>query len=209
MPEFSLRPRRQELPSLPPHPPPILSPLLEQLSAQYGIDDISLLDLRTLDPPSALGDNLIMLIGTARSEKHVHAVADRLCRWLRSEPYKLSPSADGLIGQNELKIRLKRRAKRMRIRAMSAAATPEAELDDGTTTSWVCVNLGEVDGGVLPKQREQRMFVGFGSSHAGSNLVVQIFTVEKRAQVDLEKLWMGILERAREGGEADENGEGF
>lgn len=191
---------RQKLPELPIAPPAILQPLLEYVSKDLGIDDISMLDLRALDPPPALGSNLIMIIGTARSEKHLHVSADRCCRWLRSD-HNMRPFADGLLGRNEMKLKLRRKAKRSRLlSAVGAKDTGNGEADDGIRTGWVCVNLGRVPDGELPEDVEkvQRAegFVGFGSRSQGANIVVQLMTEEKRGDVDLEKLWTGILKRA-------------
>jgi hypothetical protein len=164
------------------------------------MDDLTILDLRSLDPPPALGANLLMIIGTARSEKHLHVSADRLCRWLRST-YGLRPYADGLLGRNELKLKMRRKAKRSRLlSAVGAKATADSEVDDGIRTGWVCVNVGRVEGGELPKseeetRREERI-VGFGTQTTGSNVVVQMMTEEKRGDVDLENLWEEVLQRA-------------
>jgi len=192
---------RQRLPDLPIHPPPILQPVLKHISVELGMDDLSLLDLRTLDPPPALGANLLMLIGTARSEKHLHVSADKLCRWLRSE-YKMTPYADGLLGRNELKLKMKRRAKRSRLlSAVGSKSTAEGEIDEGIRTGWVCVNLGRVEGGELPedvaKAQRQEGIVDFGARTDGCRIVVQLMTEEKRGEIDLEKLWTGILNRAQ------------
>ena len=192
---------RQKVPEVPEHPPSILQPLIEHVSIELGIDDISLLDLRSLDPPPALGANLLMIIGTARSEKHLHVSADRLCRWLRST-YKMSPYADGLLGRNELKLKMRRKAKRSKLlSAVGAKATGDGEIDDGIRTGWVCVNLGRVDGGELPESKEkvQRAegIVGFGARTEGCNVVVQMMTEEKRSHIDLEKLWVDMLNRAK------------
>lgn len=193
---------RQRLPDLPLNPPALLQPILDHVSVDLGLDHLSLLDLRTLDPPPALGANTIMLVGTARSEKHLHVSADRLCRWLRST-HRLSPFADGLLGRNELKLKLRRKAKRSRLlSAVGAKETSAADLDDGIRTGWVCVNVGKVEGGLLPEQeelaaRETKDFVGFGGQTDGSRIVVQMMTEEKRGQIDLETLWNGILRRAK------------
>jgi len=193
-PEREARPLsdRQQIPNLPESPPPILQPLLQQISVDLGLDSLTLLDLRKLDPPPALGANLIMVIGTARSEKHLHVSADRLCRWLRST-YKLRPDADGLLGRNELKLKLKRKSKRAKL----LGKTMEDNGDDVVRTGWVCIDVGVVDGAEnsTPSVAEPEGFVGFGRRTDGVRIVVQMMTQEKREEMDLEKLWTGILKR--------------
>lgn len=203
---------RQTIPDLPAHPPDLLGPLLNHISRDLGLDDLTLLDLRSLDPPPALGGNLLMILGTARSEKHLHVSADKLCRWLRTS-YKLRPYADGLLGRNELKLKMRRKAKRSRLlSAVGAKPTGETEIDDGIRTGWVCVNVGRVEGGELPEQVEkvQRAegVVGFGARTEGCSVVVQMLTEEKREELDLEKLWMDMLGRARREKERGRDGEG-
>jgi len=200
---------RQRIPNLPAHPPPVLESLLHNLSIDQGMDDLTLLDLRALDPPPALGTNLLMLLGTARSEKHLHVAADRLCRWLRTE-HKISPFADGLLGRNELKLKLRRRAKRTRLMSggVGGATASDVDLEEGIRTGWVCVNIGRVQGGELPeqaKEREERSkeVVGFGKQEDGCNVVVQMMTEEKRGEIDLERLWMGMLRRQGKERETD------
>lgn len=167
------------------------------------MDDLSLLDLRSLDPPPALGANLLMIVGTARSEKHLHVSADKLCRWLRSDPFYLTPFADGLLGRNELKLKLRRRAKRLRLMTgIGVKAAADTELEEGIRTGWVCVNVGRVEGGELPDQaagvhQRDAQVVGFGTRVGGSSIVVQLMTEEKRGEIDLERLWTGILNRSR------------
>ncbi|KAJ5940276.1 hypothetical protein N7516_000444 [Penicillium verrucosum] len=182
------------LPQIPDDSPEMLSSLLEYTYKDLGLDGLKLFDLRGLEIPAALGANVIMIIGTARSVKHLNVSADRLCRWLRSQ-YKLSPYADGLLGRNELKIKLRRKAKRAR--AASAAGAMVDEKDDGITTGWICVNAGMVDKGATTTQLSDVGIEGFGNLDLGTSVVVQIFTEEKRADVDLDGLWEATL--AREG----------
>lgn len=182
------------LPQIPEDSPEMLSTLLEYTYKDLGLDGLKLFDLRGLEIPAALGANVIMIIGTARSVKHLNVSADRLCRWLRSQ-YKLSPYADGLLGRNELKIKLRRKAKRAR--AASAAGAMVDEKDDGITTGWICVNAGMVDKGATTTQLSDVGIEGFGNLDLGTSVVVQIFTEEKRADVDLDGLWEATL--AREG----------
>jgi Ribosomal silencing factor during starvation len=233
---------RQLIPDLPEKSPSILSPMLSYLSVKSGLDNLTILDLRSLDPPPALGANLLMIIGTARSVKHLNVSADRFCRWLRSN-HKLRPFADGLLGRNELKLKLRRKARRAKLAASVGNTMYEkgGGADDGITTGWICVNVGQVEDGIVEDAREQGevtpesvkeqgveavaeggskeggfsdmvegaameeeeeyenpetssedqddAYIGFGSRPTAPRIVVQMFTEEKRAELDLEGLW--------------------
>jgi Ribosomal silencing factor during starvation len=275
---------RQLIPNLPDDPPLILPPMLEYLSVDTGLDDLTLLDLRSLDPPPALGANLLMIIGTARSVKHLNVSADRFCRWLRSN-YKLRPYADGLLGRNELKLKLRRKARRAKLAASVGNTMYEKSggVDDGITTGWICVNVGQVEDGLLKNTAEQGEivaeqgiqeeqdaavvmeeqdedvankeaddeamaeastsqedisheaaapsntepeeeeylnpdpsaddqddgYIGFGSRSNAPRIVVQMFTEEKRAELDLEGLWQDrSSRRARKADIANDDAEG-
>jgi Ribosomal silencing factor during starvation len=187
---------------------------LHNLYQTLGLDAITVLDLRHLtSPPPALGANLIMILATARSIKHLNVSADRFCRWCRAT-YKLRPYADGLLGRNELKLKLRRRARRQRLAASVGNTVDGNERglgrDDGITTGWICVNLGPVDEVEVSADSDQEAasteidgqeeeeeeyqnpassFVGFGSRSTAPRIVVQMFTEEKRAEMDLEGLW--------------------
>ena len=202
---------RQMLPSLPHDPPPLLQPIIEHLSMNVGLDNLLLLDIRKVDPPPALGASLLMLIGTARSEKHLHVSADRFCRWLRTF-HKLSPYADGLLGRNELKLKLKRKARRAKLLS-SVGSSDDGNADEGIRTGWVCVNVGsieEIDGGEQGKTIIDG-FIDFGGQYKGANLVVQMLTEEKREELDLEGLWGGFLARQqrKEAREAEKQQQGM
>jgi hypothetical protein len=178
--------RQQQIPPVPENSPAIMGDLLQNLSVEIGLDDLALIDLRGRDPPSALGGNVIMVIGTARGIKHLNVSADRFCRWLRST-YKLQPFADGLLGRNELKIKLRRKTRKARI-AGSTGSTVSSS-DDGITTGWICVNAGLVDDPGAETLARQGVFEGFGKIQSGTRIIVQMFTEEKRALMDLEQLW--------------------
>lgn len=192
------------IPEIPENSPEMLPVLLEYTYKDLGLDDLKLFDLRSLEVPAALGANVIMIIGTARSVKHLNVSADRLCRWLRSK-YRLSPHADGLLGRKELKIKLRRKAKRAR--AAANAGTMIDEKDDGITTGWICVNAGVVDKDVVRAELSESGFEGFGQVDTGTSVVVQIFTEEKRADIDLESLWQGTLDRTERKRLQDESAE--
>lgn len=184
---------RQRLPELPPDPPPLLQPILEHISIDLGLDDLYLFDLRELDPPPALGANLLVILGTARSERHLHVSADRFCRWLRTA-HKLTPYADGLMGRGELKQKMRRKARRARI--LSRVGSSERyNQDDGLTTGWICVNVGTIEDGKGASEEylEPDGFVGFGEKVGGAKVVIQMLTEEKRMELDLEELWENML----------------
>ncbi|KAL8760938.1 MAG: hypothetical protein Q9184_002906 [Pyrenodesmia sp. 2 TL-2023] len=171
--------------------------MLEHISVDLGLDDLSLLDLRDIDPPPALGANLMMIIGTARSEKHLHVSADRFCRWLRTT-HKLSPYADGLLGRGELRLKLKRKNRRARM-LNSVGASDTSNTDDGIRTGWVCVNIGTIEDGRIADHTDVDLrdddFVGFSEDSSGVRVVVQMLTEEKRDELDLETFWGQALGR--------------
>ncbi|KAI5306212.1 ATPase synthesis protein 25 mitochondrial [Ascosphaera pollenicola] len=169
--------------------------ILHQLSNTLGVDDLALFDLRDMDPPPALGANLVMIMGTVRSFKHLNSSSDRFCRWLRKE-YKLRPGADGLLGRQELKLKLRRKARKAKL-ASSVGATIQ-DLDDGIVTRWICINAGSIEDG-RPASEIPRTpgFVGFGTQSPTCQLVVQLMTEDKRAELDLETLWGGLLRNRR------------
>lgn len=136
-----------------------------------------------------------MIIGTARSEKHLHVSADRFCRWLRRD-HGLRANAAGLLGRNELKIKLRRKMKRMKMLANVGGREPEGNIDDGIRTGWICCTLGKME--AHPEDTEMpgadvENFIGFRDVKPGVNVVVQMFTEEKRVEIDLETLWGGVL----------------
>ena len=186
---------RQQIPELPPDPPPLLKPMLEHISIDLGLDDLTIFDLRKIDPPPALGAKLLMILGTARSEKHLHVSADRFCRWLKVT-YKLSPYADGLLGRGELKLKLKRKARRARLLS-NVGSSETSNADDGLRTGWICVNVGRIEDGRKDDQnaKEQEGYVGFGGESGGAKVVIQMLTEEKREELDLEDLWGKMLRR--------------
>ena len=195
VPEVSLA-ERQRLPDIPEDAPGRVKEVLERLSLDIGLDHLQLIDLRSLDPPPAIGAGVMMVVGTARSEKHLHVSADRFTRWLRSA-YKLNPRADGLLSRNELKIRLKRRAKKAKLLG-SVGASPKVDEDDGTRVGWVCVDAGLLEPSLAEeKSLDDLGVIGFGTVTDGTKLIVQMMTEDKRREVDLETLWEKAFDRQR------------
>ncbi|KAH8885516.1 hypothetical protein GQ53DRAFT_751205 [Thozetella sp. PMI_491] len=182
------------LPEVPNDAPKVVKPLLKFVSEDLGMDNLELLDLRDLDPPAALGPDLIMLFGTSRSERHLHVSAGRLVQWLRGRG--VHADADGLLGRNELKTRLRRKARKEKLLGTNGVTRGG---DDGISTGWVCVNMGTIGRSVAehtivgPDGRT----AGFGALNLGSTVVVQLLTESRREELGLERLWNGILKRSR------------
>ncbi|EFX05498.1 hypothetical protein CMQ_3567 [Grosmannia clavigera kw1407] len=200
------------LPAIPTGAPAMMEPLLTFAAHDLGLDGLQLLDLRQLEPAAALGPDLLMVFGTARSERHLHVSADRLVRWLRR--YGIHATADGLLGRNELKIKLRRKARRAKLLGNNTFAAQlggggEPAVDDGISTQWVCLNAGTIgrageEGGVVDAAGRT---TGFGSVlRSGTTVVVQMFTEAKRRQLDLETLWTRTLSRSLRRKEEEEGG---
>ncbi|KAK4227187.1 ATPase synthesis protein 25, mitochondrial [Podospora fimiseda] len=181
------------LPDIPEGAPKLFEPLLKYVSDELGLDDLTLLDLREMDPPPAMGPDVIMVFGTARSERHLHVSADRLVRWLRGRG--ISAKADGLLGRNQLKTKLKRIARKAKM--MGTSGVPRGG-DDGISTGWICVNLGTVGGSSQEAEMmldEEGRPTGFGVPQLGTTIVVQMMTEGRREDLDLETLWENLLKK--------------
>lgn len=185
----------QPLPKIPEDAPAVLEPMLKYVFEDMGLDDLALLDLRDLDPPAALGPNLFMLFGTARSERHLHISAGRFVRWLR-KGHKIDARADGLIGAGELRTKLRRLRKKAKLMGTNASVVPRG--DHGISTGWICVNFSAEDGltGTSASFDDSGRMSGFGASETGTTVVAQCMTESRRHELDLETLWQGILKRS-------------
>ncbi|KAJ0338787.1 hypothetical protein COL154_012046 [Colletotrichum chrysophilum] len=183
------------LPELPESPPAILEPLMKYVYEEMGLDELSLLDLRAMDPPPALGPNLLMLFATARSERHLHVSSSRLVKWLR-HTHRIESNADGLIGPGELKTKLRRMRRKAKLLGSSATITPGG--DDGISTGWICVNLGTLGAkyGEGAHFDAEGNMSGFGAPVSGTTIVVQVMTDARRKELDLERLWSQQLIRS-------------
>lgn len=186
------------LPTVPEDSPALLGTMIKYIYEDMGLDSLSLLDLRDLDPPASLGPNLIMLFGTARSERHLHVASGRFVRWVRRN-YRVPARAEGLIGAGELKTKLRRLRKKAKLMGQNTAMVPGG--DNGISTGWVCVNFRALDNPDGHNQTEETRFdesgaiSGFGAAEGGTTIVVQCMTEARRAELELETLWKGILRR--------------
>lgn len=183
-----------DLPKVPEDAPEVIEPMIKYIFEDMGLDDISLLDLRDLDPPAALGPNLIMLFATARSERHLHISSGRFQRWLRKQ-HKIDARADGLIGPGELRTKLRRLRKKAKLMGTNTAIVPGG--DNGISTGWVCVHFSSRGDSINESASfdDSGRFSGFGAPQTGITVVVQCMTEARRQELDLETLWQKVLKR--------------
>lgn len=184
-----------ELPKVPDDAPEVIGPMIKYIFEDMGLDDISLLDLRDLDPPAALGPNLIMLFGTARSERHLHISSGRFVRWLRRN-HDIAAKADGLIGPGELRTKLRRLRKKAKLLGTNTAIIPGG--DNGISTGWVCVRFSSKGASTNEAASfdDSGRFSGFGAPQTGTTVVIQCMTEARRGELDLERLWQGIFKKS-------------
>ncbi|OAR00224.1 hypothetical protein LLEC1_03040 [Akanthomyces lecanii] len=186
---------QQELPVAPEGAPAVVEPMMKYIFEDMGLDDLALFDLRELDPHAALGPNLIMVFGTARSEKHLHVSAGRFVRWIRKH-HQFEAKADGLIGAGELRTKLRRLRKKAKLMGTNANIIPRG--DNGISTGWICVSFN-TDDGVSDADANfdaTGRMAGFDAGAAGTTIVVQCMTEARRQELDLEALWEGMLKRS-------------
>ncbi|KAF3317665.1 ATPase synthesis protein 25 mitochondrial [Orbilia oligospora] len=125
----------EQMPDLPPNPPKNLDTLLNYLIKELSLSKIKIMDLRDLDPTPALGANTVMLITTARSERHMTIASDKCARYMRGILDGSEIYADGLIGRGETRLRERRERRKGKRRT--------AEDEEAMRVGWVCVNSGQ------------------------------------------------------------------
>ncbi|KAK6531125.1 ATPase synthesis protein 25 mitochondrial [Arthrobotrys megalospora] len=125
----------EQMPDLPPNPPENLDALLNYLIKDLSLSKIKIMDLRDIDPTPALGPNTIMILTTARSERHMTIASDKCCRFMRGILEGTEIYADGLIGRGEIKLRERRERRKGKRRT--------AEDEEAMRVGWICVNSGQ------------------------------------------------------------------
>jgi hypothetical protein len=189
---------KDDVPALPNPPhgaPTMLEPIVKHLYEEMGLDDLAILDLRAIDPPPALGPNLLMVLGTARSKRHLHASTGMFVHWIKKH-HGILASADGLILPSEQKIKLRRLRRKATRMGGNAMALPGWE--DAIATEWICVNLGTVgkNAGEAATFDDGGRLSGFGTEALGTTIVVQVMTEKRRQEVDLESMWTTSLKKS-------------
>ncbi|RDA89353.1 hypothetical protein CP532_6123 [Ophiocordyceps camponoti-leonardi (nom. inval.)] len=190
------KPHEVSLPQPPEDAPSLLTPMIRYIYEDMGLDDIALLDLRDLDPTASLGPRLMMVIATARSDRHLHVSSGRFVRWLRRN-HAVSAKADGLIGSNLLRTKLRRLRKKAKLMGTNSMVLPQG--DYGLSTDWICVSFatgnstGKAIMGEVAQYDSSGNVSGFARTHTGTTVAVQCLTEKRRNELDLESLWQTEL----------------
>ncbi|EPS45631.1 hypothetical protein H072_371 [Dactylellina haptotyla CBS 200.50] len=124
----------EQMPELPPNPPDNFEVLLNYLIKDLSLSKIKIMDLRGLEPTPAIGPNVLMILATARSERHMSIAADKCARYMRGMTPGSHIYADGLMGRGEIKLRERRERRKGKRRT--------AEDEEALRVGWICVNSG-------------------------------------------------------------------
>lgn len=135
--QFPLDRREAEpIPEIPKGSPPVLLSLAKYMTQDLVLKDLSLLDLRNRENP--WGDNTIMVVCTARSERQLRSSADSLKGFLRKLGF--NPQVEGLVNWENTKVKRRRRRK------MIGRANYQIEDD---RLNWLFLEVGGSSGLIL------------------------------------------------------------
>ncbi|KAK9385429.1 hypothetical protein V1515DRAFT_588259 [Lipomyces mesembrius] len=150
------------LPDIPEDAPKEVTEILNFLAADLGLTELSLVDLRNRN--TTFGPNAIMIVGTARSDRHLIRASEELRVHLK-KTYRAKSRIEGLVSKDKLKIQ-ERRIKKKISKYTGDVSAYENDLRSNGKNSWVF----------------------FDSRVKGIH--IHIITSEKRWQLDLEGLWL-------------------
>ncbi|KAK9378639.1 uncharacterized protein V2V93DRAFT_375427 [Kockiozyma suomiensis] len=150
------------LPEMPDNSPDELEPILAFLVRDLGLQELSVIDLRGVS--TVFGGEAIMVVSTARSERHLNRAAEQFRVFLK-RTYRVKPIIEGLVGKERVKVQ-ERRIKKKLSRYTGDVTSYENDLRSLNKNSWVF----------------------FDSKVSGIH--VHIITGDKRWELDLEGLWI-------------------
>ncbi|KAK9236100.1 hypothetical protein V1525DRAFT_380175 [Lipomyces kononenkoae] len=150
------------LPDIPDDGPAEVTEILNYLATDLGLTELSLVDLRNRN--TQFGPNAIMIVGTARSDRHLIRASEDLRVHLK-KTYRAKSRIEGLVSNDNLKIQ-ERRIKKKISKYTGDVSAYENDLRASAKNSWVF----------------------FDSRVKGIH--IHVITSEKRWQLDLEGLWL-------------------
>ncbi|KAK9369309.1 hypothetical protein V1509DRAFT_620349 [Lipomyces kononenkoae] len=150
------------LPDIPEDAPAEVTEILNYLATDLGLAELSLVDLRNRN--TQFGPNAIMIVGTARSDRHLIRASEDLRVHLK-KAYRAKSRIEGLVSNDNLKIQ-ERRIKKKISKYTGDVSAYENDLRASAKNSWVF----------------------FDSRVKGIH--IHVITSEKRWQLDLEGLWL-------------------
>ncbi|KAK7206121.1 hypothetical protein BZA70DRAFT_309846 [Myxozyma melibiosi] len=151
----------EPLPEMPKNSPKQLESILKYVIDDLGLQEVAVSDLRSM--MTVFGNDAIMVVCTARSERHLNRAAEELRVHLKRE-FRSKPRIEGLVGKERMKVQ-ERRIKKKLSRYTGDMNSYEKDLRSQNSNSWVFVKTG-IEG-----------------------IHVHIITGERRWELDLEGLW--------------------
>lgn len=118
------------IPTLPDSAPALLSPLLTYLVQDLILRDVKLLDLRKKENP--WGDECMMILCTAQSERQLRSSAESLKGYLRKQG--ATPRIEGLVNWENTKVKRRRRRKML--------GKASFQVDDDRLR-WIVIDAGK------------------------------------------------------------------
>lgn len=140
-----------EIPTLE-NSPASLEPILKHMAIEIGLDNLQLVDLRELDPPSSFGP-AILVLASGKSDKHLTRASLELSKWIKNT-FGVLVGREGLTTSNFLRVH----QRRLRKRANKASSFQMRQTDAIEPNSWVILD-SKVDNLYIhlftPQRREQ------------------------------------------------------
>lgn len=153
---------KEPIPELPSESPEPMGPLVEYLVRDLGLTEIQFIDLRDRDPVSVFGPDAIMVLATGKNDRHIGKATQSLLTWIKHN-YNIVPYKEGIYTASYIKVQRRRQKKKSKKLAM--ADDSFESLDSRLSTNWVTMDT-KLD-----------------------NIILHIFTEDKRQSVDLEYVW--------------------
>ncbi|KAK9247769.1 hypothetical protein V1506DRAFT_531399 [Lipomyces tetrasporus] len=150
------------LPDIPDDAPQEVTEILNFLATDLGLMELSLVDLRSRN--TTFGPHAIMIVGTARSDRHLIRASEELRVHLK-KTYRVKLRIEGLVSKDNLKVQ-ERRIKKKISKYTGDVSAYEQDLRSSSKNTWVF----------------------FDTRVKGIN--IHVITSEKRWQLDLEGLWL-------------------
>lgn len=162
---------KEPIPELPQDSPDSMQPLVEHMVRDLGLTDIEFIDLRDHNPPSVFGPDAIMIVATGKSDKHIGKAAQGLVSFVK-QTFGTVPYQEGVVTAGYIKVQKRRQLKKSK--RLSAFRESRDSLQGRFSSDWISLETKTND------------------------ILIHIFTSDKRQEIDLEQVWSTDRRELRE-----------